>query len=157
MRQAFLAMKKFYGKNCFILKLNDYNILKLLSHSKCWAHKILLTPYGERVNFPELGVISVIVISNKNGKLFLLKLSYSKEYLSQSKLKWLYYYLWLKPEAWNTESNIFFQTLKGEAINLMFFRRVDFRETILLASEIKFLSRLVCWCVYLKNNDLYQT
>ena len=87
----------------------------------------------------------------------MLKLSYSKEYLSQSKLKWLYYYLWLKPEAWNTESNIFFQTLKGEAINLMFFRRVDFRETILLTSEIKFLSRLVCWCVYLKNNDLYQT
>jgi hypothetical protein len=33
-------------------------------------------------------IISVdIVISNKNGKLFLLKLSYRKKYLSQSQLK----------------------------------------------------------------------
>ena len=31
--------------------------------------------------------LRLIVISNKNGKLFLLKLTYSKEYLSQSKLK----------------------------------------------------------------------
>jgi hypothetical protein len=37
--------------------------------------------------FWEKADLRLIVISNKNGKLFLLKLTYSKEYLSQSKLK----------------------------------------------------------------------
>ena len=36
------------------------------------------------------GSVRYIVISNKSGTLFLLKLSYSKKYLSQSKLKLLY-------------------------------------------------------------------
>ena len=36
------------------------------------------------------GLKEYIVISNKNGKLFMLKPSYSKKYLSQSKSKWLY-------------------------------------------------------------------
>ena len=35
------------------------------------------------------GLKEYIVISNKNGKLFMLKPSYSKKYLSPSKLKWL--------------------------------------------------------------------
>jgi hypothetical protein len=36
---------------------------------------------------PVLDINETIVISNKNRKLFLLKFSYSKKYLSQSKLK----------------------------------------------------------------------
>ena len=42
----------------------------------------------------------VIVISNKNGKLFLLKLSYSNKYLSQYTLKWLYLlgYTWVRTD-----------------------------------------------------------
>ena len=34
----------------------------------------------------DVGNVRFIVISNKNGKLFLLNLSYSEKYLSQSKL-----------------------------------------------------------------------
>ena len=44
----------------------------------------LQTIYFLSTDYPD------IVILNKNGKLFLLKLTYSKKYLSQSKLKLLY-------------------------------------------------------------------
>ena len=48
-----------------------------------------------------------IVISNRNGKIFILKLSYSKKYLSKSKLKMAIKSK--KPRASNNEEDSSFQ------------------------------------------------